>query len=239
MDFPAINADAGGKLKIILYSQNHWIVQPYFVQRSFSLWRSGNSFRLFHQFLPFQFQLFVTDMRLHDVLPAFRSDTYLKPKKLWIAFSDIDYPCFLWRYLQPQPLGYPCRYSLFRSQSVLFILAENSEIICISHDIHFFQPCFPHFEECLAPVKSNRVSDFPLIPVFLYKRVVLPLALNPFVQFIQHDIGKQRWNDTALRSAFVWNECSAVWHSNRCFQNPLDNKNQLLVVYSHCPYLPH
>ena len=47
-------------------------------------------------------------------------------------------------------------------------------------------------EECLAPVKSNRVSDFPLIPVFLYKRVVLPLALNPFVQFIQHDIGKQR-----------------------------------------------
>lgn len=45
--------------------------------------------------------------------------------------------------------------------------------------------------------------------------------------------------DTALRSAFVWNECSAVWHSNRCFQNPLDNKNQLFVVYSHCPYLPH
>ena len=73
-------------------------------------------------------------MRLHDVLPAFRSDSYLKPKKLWIAFSNFDYPCFLWRYLQPQPLGYPCRYSLFRSQSVLFIPAENSEIICISHD---------------------------------------------------------------------------------------------------------
>lgn len=72
----------------------------------------------------------------------------------------------------------------------LFSLLQNLKEI--SHDIHFFQPCFPHFEECLAPVKSNRVSDFPLIPVFLYKRVVLPLALNPFVQFIQHDIGKQR-----------------------------------------------
>ena len=113
---------------------------------------------------------------------------------------------------------------------------ENPKIVCISHDIHFFQPCFPHFEECLAPVKSNRVSDFPLIPVFLYKRVVLHW-LSTICPVHSARIGKQRWNDTALRSAFVWNECSAVWHSNRCFQNPLDNKNQLLVVYSHCPYL--
>ena len=66
----------------------------------------------------------------------------------------------------------------------------NFGIVCISHDVHFFQSRFPHFEKCLAPVKSNRVSDFPLIPVFLYKRVVLPLALYPVIQFIQHDIRK-------------------------------------------------
>ena len=40
-------------------------------------------------------------------------------------------------------------------------------------------------------------------------------------------------------AGFVWNEGSAVWHSNRCFQNPLDNKIQLFVVYSQSPYLPH
>ena len=51
--------------------------------------------------------------------------------------------------------------------------------------------------------QSNRVSDFPLIPVFALQEGVLPLALNPFVQFIQHEYWPATGNDTALRSAFL------------------------------------
>lgn len=78
----------------------------------------------------------------------------------------------------------------------IFCATEDMKVVCIPDNKHLFQSSLFHCMIARALILAAILIDEDSI--FSYQRMLLPLALNPMVKFIQDDICQQRRNDTAL-----------------------------------------
>lgn len=90
--------------------------------------------------------------------------------------------------------------------------AKNPKVIRISHNIHFFQVCIPHSPVRMTVYRAS-CCIFP-VGVFLYNRMVLPLAFDPVVKLIQHNICQQGRYYSTLRCSFLGIFQMSIGHLN-------------------------
>lgn len=137
-------------------------------------------------------------MGLYDILFTLAVHHDFEAEKLRVSLSDIDNACFLWGDLQLQPFGNPPCDSLHSLLRILPVPAENTEVIRIAHNEHFFEIAVPHFLVAFTFVKDLRSTDDSMRAVTVCYGVFRPLAVDPVIQLIEHHIGQQRGNDSAL-----------------------------------------
>ena len=177
---------------IILYAKHHFIEQTNFVRLYSSFCRFRNAFCLLKQLDFLQLQLFVTNMGFNNILFAFAVHLDFETKKLRITLTNIDNACFLWGNFQVQPLSNPLRYRNHCFFCILTVTAENTKIICVTHDKHFFEICFSHFAVALAFIKDFGCADHTSRSIAVSQRMFHPLTVYPMIEFIQYNICQQR-----------------------------------------------
>ena len=158
-------------------------------------------------------------------------------EELGVSLSHIDNACFLWGDLQLQPFGNPPCDSFHSLLRVLSVPAEDTEVIRIAHNEHFFEIGVPHFLVALALVKDLGGADGAPCTVAVCHGVFRPLAVDPVIQLIEHHIGQQRRNDPALGRSLCRVDRAAVRHTDRSLQDTLEDKQKLFVLDAHSPEL--
>ena len=176
-------------------------------------------------------------MGLHDILSALVVHHDFEAEELGVSLSHIDNASFLWGDLQRQPFGNPPCDSFHSLLRVLSVPAEDTEVIRIAHNEHFFEIGVPHFLVALALVKDLGGADGAPCSVAVCHRVFCPLAVHPMVEFVQHYVCQQRRNNPALRRSFCRVDGAAVRHTDRRFQDAPDDKQKLLVLNAKRPEL--
>lgn len=176
-------------------------------------------------------------MGLHDILSALAIHHDFEAEKLGVTLSDINNACFLRGDLQPQPFGNPPCDSFHGLLRVLSVPAEDTEVIRIAHNEHFFEIAFPHFLVALVLVKDLGGADGAPCSVAVCNGVFYPLAVDPVIQLIEHHIGQERGNDPALRCSLCRANGAAVRHTDGSLQDTLDDKQKLLVLNAQRPEL--
>ena len=176
-------------------------------------------------------------MGLYDILFTLAVHHDFEAKKLGVSLSDIDNACFLWGDLQFQPFGNPPCDSLHGLLRVLSVPAEDTEVIRIAHNEHFFEIAVPHFLVALALVKDLRGADGAPCSVAVRHGVFRPLAVDPVIQLIEHHIGQQRGNDPALGRSLCRVNGAAVRHTDGSLQDAPDDKQKLFVLDAQRPEL--
>lgn len=176
-------------------------------------------------------------MGFYDILFTLAVHHDFEAKKLGVSLSDIDNACFLWGDLQFQPFGNPPCDSLHGLLRVLSVPAEDTEVIRIAHNEHFFEIAVPHFLVALALVKDLRGADGAPCSVAVRHGVFRPLAVDPVIQLIEHHICQQRGNDPALGRSLCRVNGAAVRHTDGSLQDAPDDKQKLFVLDAQRPEL--
>lgn len=107
----------------------------------------------------------------------------------------------------------------------------------VPYDIHFLEIAS---SQCAIDMAFDFCSTRVLSGLVLVMGGhILPLGCYPPIQLVQHDVGKERRQDTALRRSLGRVYSLSIGKNDRRFQHLLDDAQQFFVPDAQFPHLPY